>query len=76
MVLDVIYGYGAEIARSGHDFYAHKTGFTRQSLLRVLHAAGFQAIYSGTSNREIRAIAFKGTPNPEALASFQLTNAS
>ncbi len=22
MVLDVIYGYGVEIARSGHDFYA------------------------------------------------------
>lgn len=73
MVLDVIYGYGVEIERSGHDFYAHKTGFTRPSLLRALRAAGFQAIYSGTGNREIRAIAFKGTPNAEALALFQLT---
>ena len=32
-VRDVIYGYGAEIERSGNDFYAHKTGFTKKSLL-------------------------------------------
>jgi len=76
MVLDVIYGYSVEIERSGHDFYAHKTGFTQKSLLRVLQAAGFQAIYSGTGNREIRAVAFKGTPSAEALALFQLPQAA
>ncbi|MGA1303547.1 MAG: class I SAM-dependent methyltransferase [Cyanobium sp.] len=76
MVLDVIYGYSVEIERSGHDFYAHKTGFTQKSLLRVLQAAGFQGIYSGTGNREIRAVAFKGTPSAEALALFQLPQAA
>ena len=25
-VLDVLYGWGAQIARSGVDFFAHKTG--------------------------------------------------
>jgi SAM-dependent methyltransferase len=72
MVLDVIYGYSVEIERSGHDFFAHKTGFTPQSLSRTLRAAGFSAIYSGTGNLEIRAVAFKGTPDPEFLALFQL----
>jgi hypothetical protein len=72
MVLDVLYGYGVEIEHSGHDFYAHKTGFTRNSLLRILQASGFQSIYSSAGNREIRAIAFKGTPSAEALALFQL----
>ncbi len=39
---DVLYGYGAEIERSGQDFYAHKTGFTEKSLLRMLEQAGFE----------------------------------
>ncbi|MEB3333753.1 MAG: methyltransferase domain-containing protein [Cyanobacteriota bacterium] len=68
MVLDVLYGFGAEIERSGQDFFAHKTGFTQKSLLRVLHACGFEKIYCGTGKLEIFAIAFKGLPNPEALA--------
>ena len=33
-VLDVIYGYAAEIESSGQDFFAHKTGFTEKSLAR------------------------------------------
>ncbi|MEB3316548.1 MAG: class I SAM-dependent methyltransferase [Cyanobacteriota bacterium] len=72
MVLDVLYGYGVEIERSGQDFFAHKTGFTPKSLRRVLQAAGFTKIYCGTGNLEIRAIAFKRTPNPETLALFNL----
>jgi hypothetical protein len=37
-VRDLLYGYGREIEESGSDFYAHKTGFTRQSLQRALGA--------------------------------------
>jgi SAM-dependent methyltransferase len=70
MVLDVLYGYSVEIERSGQDFFAHKTGFTQKSLLRILHASGFEKIYAGRGNLEIFAIAFKGLPNPEALALF------
>jgi SAM-dependent methyltransferase len=43
-VRDVIYGYGPEIARSGRDFYAHRTGFTEASLARALRAAGFPVL--------------------------------
>jgi len=36
---DMIYGYAPEIEAGGQDFYAHKTGFSRDSLLRALRAA-------------------------------------
>lgn len=72
MVLDVIYGYSVEIERSGEDFFAHKTGFTQKSLVGALDAAGFAKIYSSLGPLEIRAIAFKGTPDPNALALFDL----
>ncbi|TSA10946.1 MAG: hypothetical protein D4R74_13860 [Betaproteobacteria bacterium] len=42
---DMIYGYAPEIEASGQDFYAHKTGFSRDSLLRALHSNGFGEIY-------------------------------
>lgn len=72
MVLDVIYGYSVEIERSGQDFYAHKTGFTQKSLLSALQKAGFTKIYSGTGNLEINALAFKGIPDQNACALFNL----
>jgi hypothetical protein len=71
-VLDVLYGFSVEIERSGNDFFAHKTGFTQKSLLKVLQEAGFSKVYSGTSNLEISAIAFKGKPDPIACALFNL----
>jgi hypothetical protein len=61
-VRDVIYGYGVEIERSGQDFYAHKTGFTRKSLTAALRQAGFGYIYAGSGNLEIAALAFKAEP--------------
>lgn len=42
---DMVYGYAPEIEASGQDFYAHKTGFSRDSLLRALHTNGFREIY-------------------------------
>lgn len=38
---DVFYGYGREIEESGEPFYAHKTGFTAETLAAALVAAGF-----------------------------------
>ena len=72
MVLDVLYGYGAEVERSGQDFYAHKTGFTQKSLIRALQAAGFSRAYSGQGNLEIEAFAFKGVPDPATRRLFNL----
>ena len=61
-VRDVFWGLGTMIERSGNDFYAHKTGFTRQSLTRILENAGFAEVFldaEGEPAFEIRAIAFK-----------------
>ena len=71
-VLDVIYGYGVEIERSGQDFYAHKTGFTQKSLTKALQKAGFSTAFVGRGNLEINAIAFKGEPDPAARALFNI----
>lgn len=72
MVLDVLYGYGVQIERSGQDFYAHKTGFTQKSLLSALERAGFSRIYSSLGNLEISAFAFKGEPDAAVCALFNL----
>ena len=62
-VLDVIYGYGPEIEQSGHDFFAHKTGFTEKSLPAMLVRNGFPHVFSGTGNAEVVAFAFKNKPD-------------
>ena len=71
-VLDVIYGYGVEIERSGQDFYAHKTGFTEKALTRALEGAGFSQVFIAEGELELEAVAFKGTPDREARALFGL----
>jgi len=63
MVLDVIYGHADQIERSGEDFYAHKTGFTKKTLLAALHGAGFAKAFSKLGALEIDALAFKGEPD-------------
>lgn len=63
MVQDVIYGYGKKIAESGEGFFAHKTGFSRKSLEKVLREAGFNWVFTGTGNIEVKAIALKQKPS-------------
>jgi hypothetical protein len=60
-VLDVVYGWSAEIERSGQDFFAHKTGFTATSLTATLQRAGFREIWMAPplGVYEVRAVAFK-----------------
>lgn len=67
-VRDVIYGYGKKIETSGNDFYAHKTGFTKKSLMGVLLASGFSYVFVATGNLEVTAIAFKGKPDGGSMA--------
>jgi hypothetical protein len=64
-VRDVLYGLGAEIERSGNDFWAHKTGFTKKSLTAMLVRCGFPIVYNGTGNFEVAAFAFKTPPIEE-----------
>jgi SAM-dependent methyltransferase len=60
-VIDVIYGWSPEIEKSGNDFFAHKTGFSRKSLRGALHAAGFAEVWNAPplSPYELRALAFR-----------------
>jgi len=62
-VMDVLWGWSRQIERSGVDFYAHKTGFSRPMLTKMLTAAGFQAVYSRAGNLEISAFAFLRPPD-------------
>jgi SAM-dependent methyltransferase len=71
-VRDTIYGYGVEIERSGNDFYAHKTGFTRKSLVGMLNRCGFPHLFLGTGNFEIAAFAFRDSPSVQAKALLKL----
>jgi hypothetical protein len=64
-VRDVLYGLGAEIERSGNDFWAHKTGFTKKSLTAMLVRCGFPVVYNGSGNFEVAAFAFKSTLTEE-----------
>jgi SAM-dependent methyltransferase len=72
MVVDVLYGWGVEIERSGQPFFAHKTGFTQKSLSKALAKAGFSRIYGGVGSFEINAEAFKGAPDSDAREIFGL----
>lgn len=74
-VLDVLYGYGEEIERSGHDFFAHKTGFTQKSLRAALAKAGFAKVYIEAGPLAIYAMAFKGFADPATVALFELADA-
>jgi hypothetical protein len=75
-LLDVLYGYGAEIERSGNDFFAHKTGFTQRSLTKCLQTAGFAQIFSVTRNFEVEALASKGAASPLMRQLFGLPEAA
>lgn len=75
-VRDVIYGYGADIERSGNDFFAHKTGFTKKSLTSFLKTAGFPWIFSGADNLEVIAVAFINKPSEYAEKLFNLPSHS
>lgn len=61
-VLDVLYGFGREIERSGNDFFAHKTGFTQASLGAALGRAGFLGGRCVRANLELSFLAFRSEP--------------
>lgn len=60
---DVLWGYQKEIARSGQPFYSHRFGFSRDMLARALKTAHFEHVLIGGRGYEIRAKAYKRTPD-------------
>ena len=71
--IDVIYGLGRQIETSGVDFFAHKTGFSDQSLTRAVERAGFSPNFCRVADLEIYLIAFKGAPDPDNLRLFGIS---
>jgi SAM-dependent methyltransferase len=71
-VVDVLYGWSRQIAESGNDFFAHKTGFTRKSLNAALQRARFPYIFTGQGALEVVALAFLSEPSSEQQALFGL----
>lgn len=71
---DVIYGLGVEIERSGNDYYAHKTGFTPKSLLKILKQCDFPIVYIASGDLEVRAIALKEKPSSYVKDLFKLSD--
>lgn len=61
-VSDVIYGWQQQIVKSGNDYFAHKTGFTKRSLERVLKENGFPFVFSIDENLEVVSFAFMQQP--------------
>ena len=71
---DMFYGYAPEIEASGQDFYAHKTGFSRDSLLRALRTNGFAEIYFAPplALLELHVFAFKQPADAAARSALGL----
>ncbi len=68
-VRDVVYGFGRAIEKTGTEFYAHKTGFTRRALATALGRAGFGHVYAlaPLAAFEIRAVALCSPAAPYHL---------
>lgn len=56
--LDIIYGYGPDIARGNH-FMAHRTGFTAETLAKKIRDAGFGDISVVAKELNLWALALK-----------------
>jgi SAM-dependent methyltransferase len=65
-VRDMLYGFQKQIEQSGNDFFAHKNGFTRQSLTELLTECGFKHCFVRSADIEIAVYAFKNPPDASA----------
>jgi len=72
LVLDVLWGWSAQIQRSGQSFFAHKTGFTERSLVSSVQRSGFSKTYSMSANLEVNVLAFRRMPDGATKALFGL----
>lgn len=61
-VMDVLWGWQKQIAKSSYSYYAHKCGFSRNLLGRALKEAHFEHILIGGDNYELKALAYKRKP--------------
>lgn len=64
-VCDTLWGWQEQIKRSGQPFYAHRFGFSRDTLGKALQAARFGRILIERGHYELRAFAYKRRPKNE-----------
>ena len=62
LVRDVFYGWGIQMETSGQEYFAHKTGFTQNSLEAILKQNGFKYVFVQKSLYNISAVAFMRKP--------------
>jgi hypothetical protein len=68
LVRDVIFGYHVQIERNGNEFFAHRTGFTRNSLAKFVASAGFARVaVRAECAFELTAYAFCAKPKLKQL---------
>jgi hypothetical protein len=72
--IDMIYGFGAMIEKSGNDFMCHKNGFTAKSLGNILLTHGFSHVFVGEQNINLFAFAFKQKPTDQQMIDLKLAN--
>jgi len=63
---DMFYGFGPSMAQ-GHLFMAHRCGFTRTSLIKALHQAGFQRVGARRLRYDLWVVATLGAMPDETL---------
>jgi hypothetical protein len=61
-VHDVLYGFSSRIEQNGNDFFAHKCGFSKNSLTNLLASSGFKHFFVCEHDLELEAYAFTQQP--------------
>jgi len=64
-VVDVLYGYQADIEQSRSDFFAHKNGFSVKSLVKLMCEGGLPCGAVHVSNETITGFFFRKPPTPQ-----------
>jgi len=59
---DVLWGWQEQIRRSGQSYYAHRYGFSRDTLGKALSAARFGYVAIGLDTFELHAMGYKHKP--------------
>lgn len=68
MVRDVLYGYSVQIEQMNNPYYAHKTGFSKKSLVNTCSGLGFQSYAIMCHGPfELTIYLFKQPPSPDVM---------
>jgi len=75
-VCDVLYGHQGKIETSGEEYFAHKMGYTPNSLQQLLIQAGFAVVALSVGTLNFAAIAFLQQPSTEEMKIFDISEHS